>query len=41
MTKRNEKGETLLHVAVIDGNLARVQQLVDDVCTTVIIASCL
>ena len=29
--KRNEKGETPLHVAVINGNFARVRQLVRDV----------
>ena len=29
--KRNEKGETLLHVAAIEGNVSRVKQLLQDV----------
>ncbi len=28
----NEKGETALHVATIDGNFNRVKQLIDEVC---------
>ena len=33
--KRNEKGETLLHVACIEGNLQRVEQLINDVITLI------
>ncbi len=31
MNKRNEKGETLLHMAAIDGNAALVKQLAKEV----------
>ena len=34
LLKRNEKGETLLHVAAISGNLVAARQLILEVCTT-------
>ena len=31
ISKRNEKGETPLHIAAIEGHVTRVKQLIEDV----------
>ena len=34
MFRRNEKGETLLHIASVEDNVGLVEQLIKEVCTS-------